>query len=82
MSPDQKFYQFIDRWAEAQGCRFIEQGCDGHESPDLIDGMEVDDVWGWLVPADTAQETDQHFGCIEWSVLDGKLLLTWNPYNH
>ena len=77
VNPDQKFFDFINRWAAAQGCTFIEQGCDGRESPALIDGMAADDVWGWLLPEGITQKSDEFFGCIVWNVVDGKLNLTW-----
>lgn len=81
MNPDQKFFNFIDNWAAAQGCVFIEQGCDGRESADLIDGMAADDVWGWLLPKGVTEKNDDFFGCIEWSIRDNKLILTWNAYD-
>lgn len=48
MNPDQKFFAFIQAWARKRNCRFEIENFDGRESPDLIDGMAVDDVWGWL----------------------------------
>lgn len=81
MSPDQKFYAFIDEWAKDRNCAFIEQGADGHESEGLIDGMEVDDIWGWLLPEGVTEKSDEYYGCVEWSLQDGKLVLTWNTYD-
>lgn len=81
MDPDQKFFAFLRKWAEDKNCQFIPQGCDGRESPDLIDGMAVDDVWGWLLPKDVTETSDDYFGCVEWSVQDGKLVLVWNSYD-
>lgn len=77
MNPDQKFFEFLKAWAEKQGCVFIPQACDGRESPTLIDGMAVDDVWGWLLPNGTTKRDDQHFGLVEWSDNAGSLHLTW-----
>ena len=81
MDADQRFAAFIDQWAAKQGCRFITQACDGRESPDLIDGMAVDDVWGWLLRPGEAEATDDNFGCIEWSVENGRLKPEWNTYD-
>ena len=50
MDPDQKFIAFVYKWAKQHKCTFVIDDFDGHESPDLIDGMAVDDVWGWLFP--------------------------------
>lgn len=82
MNPDQKFFEFIKRWARDRGCTFEPQACDGRES--MIDGMAVDDVWGWLLPEGAAEKGDAHFGCLEWSVENGGLALRWNagePYD-
>ena len=81
MDPDQKFIAFIEEWAEKQGCDFIIEDFDGHESPELIDGMAVDGVWGWLVPKGVTEKSDEYFGCVEWSVQNGNLILTWNTYD-
>lgn len=78
MDPDQKFFRFLMAWAKKQGRTFIPQACDGRESPDLIDGMAVDDVWGWLLPEGMTEEDDDYFGCVEWSEQNGELHLTWN----
>ena len=51
---------------------------DGRESPDLIDGMAVDDVWGWLLPEGVTEKDDDHFGCVEWRLNNGKLELSWH----
>lgn len=80
MDPDQKFNLFLDQWAAAQGCTFVIQGYDGRESIELIDGMAVDDVWGWLLPKGVTQRTDEHFGCVVWNLSNGRLELTWNTY--
>ncbi len=78
MSPDTKFILFVEEWAKKRGCTFEIETFDGREAPDLIDGMEVDDVWGWLLPDGTTEKTDDIFGCLEWSVKDGKLELHWD----
>lgn len=78
MDPDQKFYNFIQEWARKQGCTLIVDACDGRESEDLIDGMAVDDVWGWLLREGETEKTEENFGCLEWSVRNGKLHLEWN----
>lgn len=80
MNPDQKFFAFITGWAKDRNCIFIPQACDGRESPDLVEGMAVDDVWGWLLPEGVTKKDNEHFGCIEWSVKNGKLQLEWNDY--
>lgn len=79
MNPDQKFHAFLMDWAQKQGRRLVIQTCDGRESPDLIDGMAVDDVWGWLLPEGATDKSEDDFGCVEWSVQDGHLNLRWNP---
>ena len=81
MNPDQKFFNYIAKWAADHGCTFEIESYDGHESPDLIDGMAVDDVWGWLVPIGVSKNEDEHYGCLEWSVKGGKLSLSWNKYD-
>lgn len=81
MNPDQKFLMFVQEWAKKRGCTFVAQGCDGRESPELIDGMAVDDVWGWLLPKGIFETEDKFFGCVEWNNNAGKLQLTWNTYN-
>ena len=40
--------------------------------------MAVDDVWGWMLPEGTAEKNNDNFGCLEWSVVNGKLMLQWN----
>ena len=65
---------------EKANCTFEIEACDGRESPDLIDGMAVDDVWGWLLPDGVTEKDDDYFGCLEWSVNDGKLELSWHIY--
>lgn len=82
MNPDQKFFEFIGQWARDRGCTFEPQACDGRES--MIDGMAIDDVWGWLLPEGVTEKDDTHFGCLEWSVENGHLALRWNagePYD-
>ena len=81
MTPDQKFFNFISEWASARNCTFIEQGCDGRESTDLIDGMAVDDVWGWLLPEGETEKSDEFFGCIVWKNDNGVLELNWESQN-
>lgn len=81
MDADQKFIAFIDEWAKQRGCTFEIENFDGRESPDLIDGMAVDDVWGWLLPEGVTEKDDEHFGCIEWSEQNGKLCLAWKTYD-
>lgn len=78
MNPDQKFFDFVQQWAKKRGWTFEIQACDGRESSDLIDGMAVDDVWGWMLPEGTAEKNNDNFGCLEWSVVNGKLMLQWN----
>lgn len=80
MDPDQKFMEFVKQWAAAQHCTFAVETFDGNESPDLIDGMAVDDVWGWLIPEGVANKTDENYGCIEWELIHGQLVLTWEQY--
>lgn len=80
MNPDQKFVTFLEQWAAARGCTFEVDNYDGRESPDLIDGMAVDDVWGWLLPEEVKERTDDTYGCVEWSLQNGRLMLTWNTY--
>lgn len=77
MDPDQKFFEFIKTWAKERGCNFVPQGCDGRESPELIDGMAADDVWGWLLPIGVTETADEYFGLIEWHEENGKLKLEW-----
>ena len=59
MNPDQKFFEFIKQWARDRGCTFEPQACDGRES--MIDGMAIDDVWGWLLPEGVTEKDDAHF---------------------
>ena len=80
MDPDQRLFEFLMKWAEQMGCTFIVQACDGNEPDDLIDGMAVDDVWGWLVPMENPVKSDQYFGCAQWSLENGKLKIDWTPY--
>ena len=83
---DAKFNDFIHQWAAERGCKFIIENFDGRESPELIDGMAVDDVWGWMIPGNMEEPKegekpdDEFFGCIEWSIVDDKLHLEWNLY--
>ncbi len=79
MDPDTKFLDFIEKWAGEQGCRFIVENYDGRESDSLIDGMAVDDVWGWLLQ-EGEKKTDANFGCLEWKLVDDRLVLEWNQY--
>lgn len=81
MSPDQKFFDFVSEWAKQRGCTFVEQGWYGRKSPDLIDGMAADDIWGWLLPEGIEEPSDSYFGCVEWSEQNGKLHLEWNTYS-
>ena len=76
MDADQKFNAFLKQWAENQGCDFEIESFDGRESPELIDGMAVDDVWGWLTPKGQERK-DEDFGCVEWRVEEGQLILKW-----
>lgn len=78
MNPDQKFFAFIQAWAKKRNCRFEIENFDGRESPELIDGMAVDDVWGWLLREGETEMTDDNFGCLKWSVENGELNLTWD----
>lgn len=80
MNPDQKFIDFLKRWAASQGCTFEIENFDGREAPDMIDGMAVDDVWGWMVPKGEVK-SDVHFGCAEWKNENGKLILEWKTYD-
>lgn len=82
MDPDQKFMKFVAEWASARHCTFEVETFDGNESPDLIDGMAVDDVWGWLLPVGTTEKTDEHYGCIEWKNNAGHLILEWKQYDN
>lgn len=77
MNADQKFFNFVQKWARERKCTFIEQGYDGRESDHLIDDMSADDIWGWLLPEGTTETSDEHFGCIVWSEENGRLLLKW-----
>lgn len=77
MDADQKFFACIRQWAKKQNCTFVEQGCDGRESDHLIDGMAADDVWGWLLPENTTELSDEYFGCIVWNEESGHLVLKW-----
>lgn len=77
MNADQKFVQFLHKQAKNMGCSFIIDNFDGREPPDLIDGMEVDDVWGWLLPFGVTEKTNDHYGCFIWSLDDGALKITW-----
>lgn len=81
MDPDQKFIAFVYKWAKQHKCTFVIDDFDGHESPDLIDWMAVDDVWGWLLPEGVTEKDDDYFGCAEWSIDRGKLELSWNSYD-
>lgn len=78
MNTDQKFFFFIKKWAEERKCTFDVESCDGRESPEWIDGMAVDDVWGWLLPEGVSEHKDEYYGCLEWKVEGGKLQLHWN----
>ena len=77
LDADQKFFFFIQKWAEERKCTFEAESCDGRESPELIDGMAVDDVWGWLLPEGVSEREDEYYGCLEWEVQEGKLQLRW-----
>lgn len=57
MDSDQRFFFYIRKWAE-KNCTFVAQGCDGRESSHLIDGMDADDVWGWLLPKGITRISD------------------------
>lgn len=81
MDPDQKFLRFIEMWAAERESKFTPQACDGRESPELIAGMAVDDVWGWLLPEGETELKDEYFGCLEWNVQNGKLELRWKTYD-
>ena len=77
MDADQKFFLFVDEWAKSRGCKFVAQGCDGRECDHLIDGMAVDDVWGWMLPKGVKDTTDDKFGCVVWHEVNGHLTLEW-----
>lgn len=77
MNAEQKFYEYIQKWASGKRCTFVEQGCDGRESDHLIDGMSADDVWGWLLPEGVTDVSDEYFGCIVWREENGRLVLEW-----
>ena len=76
MDADQRFAVFIDGWAAERNSVFITDSFDGRESPELIDGMAVDDVRGWLIPNGSAKD-DRFFGCLCWRNENGHLELTW-----
>ena len=80
MNPDQKFIAFLEKWAETQGCTFEIDSFDGRESPDLIDGMAVDDVWGWRIPKGE-KKTDNNYGCAVWKNTNDGLFIEWKNYN-
>ena len=79
MNPDQKFVAFLEKWAKDQGCTFEIESFDGREAPDLIDGMAVDDVWGWKIPVGE-KKSDDCYGCAEWKIEDGKLIIEFKNY--
>lgn len=81
MDADQKFMAFVQEWARAQNCTFEVENFDGREPPEPIDGMAVDDVWGWLLPEGVTKPDDDYFGCVEWSEEDGKVHLKWVTYD-
>ena len=80
MNPDQKFIDFLEKWADEQDCIFEIETFDGRESEDLIDGMAVDDVWGWKIPKGE-NKSDNHYGCAEWNIANGKLVIAWKTYS-
>lgn len=73
---DIKFSIFLEEWAISQGMIFDIESFDGRE--DFIDGMAVDDVWGWLLKSKNEPHTDDNFGVVEWSVNDGVVKLEWH----
>lgn len=78
MDADQKFISFIKDWARKRNCQFEIENFDGRESPALINGMAVDDVWGWLLQEGETKMTDDNFGCLKWNVENNELVLTWD----
>ena len=78
---DIKFHDFLTEWIKKQNCRFVMESFLGREPKEFIDGMAVDDVSGYLIPLDLEEEPEdygKYYGWIEWSMEDGKLVLTWN----
>lgn len=74
--PQQKWLDYILRWAESHGNTFV---IEDYEWVDYdIDGMEVVDVWGWLMPEDNAVQTDERYGLLQWYMEDGAIKLYWN----
>ena len=77
LDPDQRYFEFVTSWANERGFDFVPEGYDGRESPELIDGMAADDVWGWLLPQGSKELNDECFGYLKWSNENGKLCLEW-----
>lgn len=77
--PDQLFSDFLQQWAARQGCTFLVDAFDGRESNMLINGMAVDDVWGWLLPSGISEPSEDFFGCVVWTYINENLILTWKP---
>lgn len=75
-SPAQKWFDYVLRWAEAQGKTFAVEDF-GHREYD-IEGMEVVDVWGWLLPNEEAEKTEENYGLLQWYMVDGTIRLYWN----
>lgn len=75
-SPDQRWFDYILRWAESQGCMFVVEDFEWIEYE--IDNMNVVDVWGWLLPNEEAERTEERYGLLQWYMEDGTIKLYWN----
>lgn len=78
MDADQKYIDYVERWAKEQGKRFIIENFDARET--MFEGMAAADVWGWLISEDERPD-DSRFGLLRWSVTGGALKLEFETVN-
>ena len=65
---EKRFFEFLNAWAEAQGCTFEIETFDVREADPPIDGMAAVDTWGWLIPKGVyPDDKDDYFGMVEWN---------------
>lgn len=74
--PQQRWLDYILRWAEAQGKTFVVEDFEPEEYD--IHDMEVVDVWGWLLPNEETDKTEENYGLLQWYMKDGTIKFYWN----
>lgn len=89
-----RFFEIVQDKARTEGCIYYLESGDGNDA--IIYGMEVCDLWGWLVPYDKCAEFERiwinhqedddwidYFISAEWEQdVDGKVLVNFVNYDY